>query len=348
MPSAPSLIIVNHVLDDLDPYLSHQGQVVQLLAAHFSRIKVITGRVGSFSIPENVSVVNTHWDSGKRIRSLVRFIWVAFPEILFGRKQTIFSHMADLQAAVISPVARLTGKRHFLWYAHSHKSLYLAFASHFVNGIVTSTTGSCPISGSKVNYIGQSVDPKQFFPRIDDKPTNFRFIHVGRLDRSKNIELLIRTVLEIKQNFPQACLTLVGSSGNSESIDYFDELKSKYLTEFRSGSIKFVPRMQRRDLCDELWAHDYFIHAYRGSLDKTLIEATLTRMPVISLNSEYSRIFGNWSKLDKPTLVEEFLALNSFTKEEIAEELTRRGEIAENFHSAEQWIGKLSAILTSK
>lgn len=348
MSTAPSLIVVNYVLDDSDPFLSHQGQVVRQLSQHFSHIKVITGRVGSFSIPENVSVVDTKWIPGRRFRSLVRFIWVAIPEILFGRNQTIFSHMADLQAAVISPAARLAGKRHFLWYAHSHKSFYLTLASYFVNGIVTSTPGSCPISGRKVTCIGQSVDPKQFSPRNKAEAKNFRFIHVGRLDRSKNIELLINAVLEVKQDFPQASLTLVGSSANSESVDYFEELKAKFLTEIQNGAIRFIPRMRRNDLCYELWAHDYFIHAYKGSLDKTLIEATLTRMPVITVNSEYSKIFGSWSKLSDPTLVQEFFAMHSVTDEEIAKELQRRGKIAEDFHSTEHWIEKLSAILTSK
>ncbi len=348
MSLASSLIVVNHVLDDSDPYLSHQGQVVRLLSQHFSHIKVITGRVGSFSIPENVSVIDTKWIPDRKFRSLGRFIWAAVPEILFGRHHTIFSHMADLQAALISPAARLAGKRHFLWYAHSYKSFYLTFASCFVNGIVTSTPGSCPISGRKVTCIGQSVDPKQFSPRSETKAKNFRFIHVGRLDRSKNIELLIKAVLEVKQRFPQASLTLVGSSANSESVDYFQELRTRFLTEVSMGVINFVPRMQRSDLCDALWEHDYFIHAYKGSLDKTLIEATLTRMPVITLNSEYSKIFGSWSKLEDPTLAQEFFAMHAVTDEEIAKELRRRGKIAEDFHSAEHWIEKLSAILTSK
>lgn len=347
MSLAPRLIVVNHVLDDSDPYLSHQGQVVRMLAEHFSQITVITGRVGSYSIPKNVSVIDTNWIPGHKIRNLLRFIWLAFPEISSRRTQIIFSHMADLQASLISPVARLAGKRHVFWYAHSHKSIFLTFASFFVNRIVTSTPGSCPIKGNHVSYIGQSVNPQQFAPRSEATDTNFRFIHIGRLDRSKNIDLIIQSVLTIKGEYSQASLTLIGSSANSESIDYLEEMRERFSPEIRSGVVTFVPSVLRADLCDELWSHDYFIHAYMGSLDKTLIEATLTRTPVISLNLEYSKIFGTWSKLESPTLVEEFLALHAMPKDKVIEELKRRGDIAEDLHSTERWIDKLSAILIS-
>jgi glycosyltransferase involved in cell wall biosynthesis len=253
--------------------------------------------------------------------------------------------MADLQAAMIAPFARLANTRHFLWYAHSHKSFYLSWASIWLTGIVSSTQGSCPIQSEKVNLIGQSVNPRMFPPRELTSLNKNQLIHIGRLDRSKNIELLIQSTLEIQNLCPNAKLTLIGSSANTESSSYFAELSKKYVLEIGSRSISFLPSMPRERLSAELRKHDIFIHGYKGSLDKTLVEATFSCIPVITINPEYNNIFGTWSNLTSPTLYQEYSALHSMTSIEVINELHLRLKIAKSSHSSDQWIQKLSEIL---
>jgi glycosyltransferase involved in cell wall biosynthesis len=186
------------------------------------------------------------------------------------------------------------------------------------------------------------------FPqRLPGKVGLDRFIHVGRLDRSKNIHLLIDSTLKIRKLEPAATLTLVGSSANSESSSYFSELNRKYELEIRSGVVSFVPSIPRSLLPGVLSAYDIFIHGYRGSLDKTLIEATFSGMPVITLNPEYIAVFGTWSSAPNPDLYQEYAALHAKAPSEITEELNRRRGIANTSHSSAQWIQKLSEILQS-
>ena len=345
MASSRGLLMVNHVMDDSDPYLSHQSEVVRLLASKFPEVTVITGRLGKHSVPSNVTVIRTNWVPGHRFRNILSFLRIAIPVVFSRKHKVIFSHMADLQAAVISPFAVLANKRHFLWYAHSHKSFYLSWASIWVTGIISSTQGSCPILGEKVNLIGQSVNPLMFPPRELNPMNKDRLIHVGRLDRSKNIDLLIQSTLEIQNLSPRAKLTLIGSSANTESSSYFTELRNKYGLEITNGSVSFLPSMPREKLSAELGAHDIFIHGYTGSLDKTLIEATFSCMPVITVNPEYISIFGTWSNLTLPTLYQEYSALHSMSSSEIVEELYSRLNLAKSSHSSDQWIQKLSEIL---
>lgn len=342
-----SLLVVNHVMDDSDPYLSHQSEIVRLLASNFSKITVITGRVGNHSTPSNVEVISTNWVPGHRIRNALSFLRIAIPIIFFGSHQTIFSHMADLQAAVISPFAKVTRKRHFLWYAHAHKSIYLSWASIWVTGIISSTKGSCPIQNNKVFLIGQSINPKIFPPR---KPINLnldQFIHVGRLDRSKNIDLLIRSIIEIKDLNPNVKLSLIGSTANTESSTYIAELQKTFHKEITNGTIAFFPSVSRETLAAEFNKYDIFIHGYTGSLDKTLIEATFSLMPVLTINPEYNEIFGTWSETTSPTLYQEYLALHKMSSFEIISRLQNKFNIALSSHSSDQWIHKLSAILAS-
>ena len=88
-----------------------------------------------------------------------------------------------------------------------------------------------------------------------------------------------------------------------------------------------------------------FFHAYIGSLDKTLIESTMCRVPVITINPEYLEIFGTWSNLDEITLVDEYTAMRKLTQVELKAELNRRVELAVQNHSLEHWINLLMEIL---
>jgi glycosyltransferase involved in cell wall biosynthesis len=348
MASSRGLLVVNHVMDDADPYLSHQSEVVRLLASQFPHITVITGRVGSFVVPNNVTVINTNWKPGRKFRNILSFLRIAIPRVFSPKYSVLFSHMADLQAGLIAPFARLGHKRHFLWYAHSHKSFYLSWASVWITGIISSTSGSCPLTGEKISLIGQSVNPRMFPPRELTSPAMNRLIHVGRLDRSKNIDLLIQSTLEIRKLNPSTSLTLIGSSANSESSSYYAELNKKYIYEIQNNIVCFIPSIPRDQLSVQLLAHDIFIHAYKGSLDKTLVEATFSCMPVITINPEYESIFGTWSNRNSPTLYEEYSALYSRPKLEILKELSLRLSIAKSSHSSDQWIQKLSEILQAK
>ena len=82
-----------------------------------------------------------------------------------------------------------------------------------------------------------------------------------------------------------------------------------------------------------------------GSLDKTLIEATLSGLPVVTTNPEYLENFGSWIGSDGSSLKEEFLALLTYTRDELANELKRRRDIAANHHSLENWAKQVNQLL---
>jgi hypothetical protein len=90
---------------------------------------------------------------------------------------------------------------------------------------------------------------------------------------------------------------------------------------------------------------DFFVHAYEGSLDKTLIESTLVRLPVITLNQEYHAIFGTWSGDKIPTLQSEYQAMRSLGAQVLEAEIDRRFKLAEYSHSYSNWIEKITKIL---
>ena len=346
MSSKSKLLVFNFVMDRNDPLLSHQYEAVTGLAKNFDKITVITGRLGQVAPNPKIHIISTNWVQGHRIRSIIRLFLKAIPKIMQGDFQSVFFHMTDLQCALLSPLVTLRGRRQYLWYAHTFKSKYLSFASKWVTGVVTSTIGSCPLTGQSVWPIGQAIDDEKFRPVSFDVLDLNKLVHIGRFDKSKNIDLLVSSAEEIKRFFPKIELTIIGSPANIESRDWANDLILRSRPEIEEGWLSFRDAIPRALFPIEMAKNGCFFHYYLGSLDKTLIEATMLCVPVVTLNSEYIGIFGTWSKFPISVLEDEYRALRSLSTEEITDELARRLEIARNYHSLRHWIEQLTDLLS--
>jgi glycosyltransferase involved in cell wall biosynthesis len=317
------------------------------LAKHFKMVTVLTGRLGNFIAPPNVQVVSSEWKPGANLRNGFSTVGLGILNIIRFRPGVVFTHMADLQAALLAPFIRILCIRHVFWYAHAHNSKYLRFASFFVNTLVSSSKGSMPIRSKKVHLIGQSIDLLLFKPTKVDIQMRGRYLHVGRIDSSKQIDLICQTYLNILGSELGSNLTFIGSLTNPKSKGYQSQIFSKYNNEISAGKINFLTAVPRASLPEIYSNYDVFIHAFLGSLDKTLLEATAVGLPVITVNPEYRREFGMWSLVDSKalTLGEELLAFLKIDAEEILEELRLRIMLVSQSHSQEMWISKLLILL---
>jgi glycosyltransferase involved in cell wall biosynthesis len=332
-------------MDPLDPLLSHQYEAVLALSEQFNQITVITGRVGVVSTNPKIRIISTKWIPGQSKRNLIRLLLKALPKIMLGNYSSVFYHMTDMQCAVLSPFVRLRNRRQYLWYAHAFKSKYLLFSSWWVTGIVTSTTGSCPLTGKEVHTIGQAIDHEKFLPVKFDRLNFDNLIHIGRFDKSKNIDYLIETAEGLRTKFPSLKLTIVGSPANEESQGWANELIAESKVRVSDDWLQFKGSIPRDQFPMEASKNGCFFHGYRGSLDKTLIESTMMCIPVATINLEYINIFGSWSTLEHPNLEDEYRALRNLPEDKIDQELQRRSELALNLHSLRNWIEQLSKLL---
>lgn len=342
------IIVVNYAFDLSNPLLSHQYEAVKYFAAHFKEVIVITGHEGSYPPMENVTVHSTSWEPGRKLWNIYRLLRTSIP--ILGRRNysSVFFHMTDVQSAILSPIIWILGKPQFLWYAHTTKSKYLSVSSFWVDCIVTSTAGSCPIRSSKILPIGQAVDQSLFpFGRYDKK-TFKKFIHVGRFDKSKRVDEIILAVSELRAEFDDLELLLVGSTANKDSREWADHVIENSTPYVEAGWLKFHEAIPKSQFAQLVSSHDIFVHRYDGSLDKTLIEATLLGVPVITTNPEYISIFGSWEGTFKPTIIDEYRAITMKENAELQKELIRRSQIAISNHSLENWGKRMSEILMVK
>jgi glycosyltransferase involved in cell wall biosynthesis len=189
-------------------------------------------------------------------------------------------------------------------------------------------------------------------PKIVDFPAKhkLRVVHVGRIDPSKNISLLIDLALSSNNSNFIHDLVLVGSP-TINNHEFYSQLLTRYSDFVMAKRLRFAGNIKRQDLPEYLIEFDFFFHAFDGSLDKALIEATMAGLPVVTSNLEYHKEFGTWSEIKEGPYIDLKRELDSFIKlasnenSRVIAELQRRGRLASEKHSLDQWITRIVAIL---
>ena len=343
--SKKNLLVINYATDERNQVFAHQIEAIYRFSKLFHKVYVITTSRGQVSLPENVIVIESKWKQGKRFTSSIRFIAKFLQVYSLDRNIVIFSHMTEVQSALISPVTRVLRIKHVIWYAHASRSIAMSINRLLVDKIATSTSGSCPYTGNKVSVIGQAIDHEVFKVSERNFKSPYKFIHVGRTDPSKKIEIIIKAVENLKIKGFDSSLTIVGGP-SSPTFNYYEHSLINIRDSLKNpSSVVFREPVERRLLPELLNSFDFFIHAFQGSLDKSLVEATLCGMPVLTVNQEYRNIFGQWDNLATSSLEEEFLALKTLNEEKLKIEISRRREIAVSQHSLSGWVGKISRLL---
>lgn len=326
---------------------SHQQEIASELSKYFKHTYVVTSGPDFGSATKNVSIFSTNWSEGKHIRSVLRLYFHAIPILLRYRKDSVvFFHMVDVQAFLLTGICKLLGIRNYLWYAHKTSSVYLKVAAPFLTGIFTSTRGSCPLKGNKVIAIGQAVRTKSdndSIPLASAKPNDW--YHVGRLDPSKNLEDIISVLEDFRKEYPDIKLTIYGKASSRSTEEYASRLIQKYSANGYPDWLTFYGELQHSQLSNLSLQHDGFIHAYQGSLDKTLVEAAMLKRVIVSANPEFSLEFegrdqGKYENVQNilRLKLERIYNLNAESRLEL---INRNYELAVSEHSTDVWLGRL-------
>ena len=335
-------------MDELSQVFSHQIGIVNELSKSFDKVTVLTGKIGSYKVSPNVRVFSSNWQSRKRLSSAVKLMFVFLRLLVLNRFSVIFSHMTSVQAALISPITRILRIKHLLWYTHTSDNFALRVCNLFTNGILTATAGSCPLSGSKVHVIGHSIDTRIFKRKSSPNFPIASFVHVGRFDPSKNIRLIIETLQNLRVKKNGVSFTNIGLPSGEANTNYYQNIISEFDRDKSSSWVKFEGSVPRQTLPNLLNNFDCFIHAFNGSLDKAVLEATFIGLPVVTINPEYKKIFGSWDKnnrVNEYTLFEELSFLLNLTKEELNTELDRRYQIAQKDYELEGWARRVITVM---
>lgn len=329
------------------PLLSHQINVVRKLSPYFRKITVLTGNTSHEIMPSNVKVISMNWVLNSPVRNASRYLLCLTRIFLGDRPDVVFSHMTEVQSLFVIPYTKIMKTPHYLWYAHKHKSFALIICRQFVTSIITSTNGSCPYSGDEVISIGQAIDFEQFFRLPQSKSNRMDLVHIGRSDPAKKIDIIIEAFTFARIQFPMLRLTIIGSPSSSENRVKLEKIKSRHQELILDGSLGFLESVERNAVPQILQNYDLFIHAYNGSLDKSILESVTAGIPVVTLNHEFRLQFGAWSDNQNSNLGDELVSCLTQDSKILVEKVKKQQQIILESHSLRNWIARLAAILAA-
>ena len=338
-------------MDEENQLLSHQAEIVNLIAREFDHVSVLTGYIGKVAVPSNVTLKSYNWVKGKKISNISNLI-KSF--ILIKRNNDIsvvFSHMTLMQSLIILPLTKYLRIKHYLWYAHKSKNIYLQLSYKIFDGLITSTRNSCPVKNGKVYPIGQTINAEKFTPKnLIDYPIK-KLIHIGRFDPIKNISEIIKVVEKSRVHFPNLTLDIVGSASSISSAKYEQEIKSLYAQSVTQGWLKFFPGVPREDIPYLFKKSHAFIHSCDAALDKVILEANLSNLPVITSNKEFIKSFGSWTENSNPiqvNLLDELNAALKTPKFELEKIINKRYQETLSNHELSGWTTRLLKVINNQ
>lgn len=329
---------------------SHQREIARGLAEQFEETTVITADEDTGSDLPGIRILSSRWKPSKRIVSILKFYRLALPFIQKNHSNLIvFSHMTEVQSFLIAPWCRMFGVPHFIWYAHASKSFFLYASYPLVNGIITSTSGSCPLKGKKVHVIGQAIEEAILKGEISGvRFPPLRWYHVGRIDPSKNIDLIISVFKQLRAEGWELTLDLYGAPSSEKSLGYFTALLKEIQDEDSLNWVSFRGPIRRDQLPSIASDHDGFVHAFQGSLDKTALEATLCKRIVVSINPEYMKEFSIQNDFNtnlEQTLFAHMLRALRASPDALNKALELNFKICKSRHTSERWFIEICKVL---
>ena len=346
-----SLVVFNYALNSDNSIFSHQLQLTLALSDRFNSTTVITGEVGRgvefFSDKHNVRIFNLKWRSHSKLFKLFLLYFYSFRAI-FAKPDVVLYHMVDTHAAIISPLFWIFRIRQILWYAHTTLSLPLRISGLFVDNIITSTQDSFPRKSKQLSrkliVVGQAIEVDLFPVTWESKHLADNLaVSTGRLDPSKNHELILRTLSDVFKQESNIQIDFIGKASSKSIRKQFDRIIQTYTSN--GMRIKVLGSLNRKELALRYKNYSFFIHAFQGSLDKVLLEASLCQIPVITINQEYLREFGSWSQLPTPSLHDELSSFLSTSLSQIEEVGVWRREKVLLDHSLVSWVNKVENTL---
>ena len=145
-------------------------------------------------------------------------------------------------------------------------------------------------------------------------------------------------------------LYIIGSASSISSKKYEQEVKSQFVHSTTQGWLKFFPGVPREEIPYLLEKSHAFIHSCNAALDKVILEANLSNMPVVTSNEEFIKSFGSWTEntnLKDINLLDELNAALNTSKPELEKIVNQRYRETMANHELRGWTTRLLKVINT-
>jgi len=313
------LLICTQKVDKNDPILGFFHRWIEEFATRCEQVIVVCLEEGAHSLPTNVRVLSlgkpySAPDSAKattgkkatkgegaRLLSRVTYA-MRFRKLIkdnVSGYDAVFVHMNPEYVVLGGRFWKRHGKQVSLWYVHKSVTPWLRLALRLVDVVFTASAGSFRLKSPKVRVVGHGIDT-DFFSPVPRQPSHeLGILSIGRLDPSKRHDLIIRACALLQKPF---ILTIVGPGQERAALE---KLAQDLHIEQK---VKFLGARTQEQVRDLYRQSDFFVHASEtGSLDKVVLEALATDLPVITTAGEIFKEFSVYRVSATPEAIAEAL-----------------------------------------
>ena len=289
------LLITTQVVDRNDPDLGFFHSWIEEFAKHCERVEVICLYEGEHALPANVRVHSL----GKNIRPASSLVYAFRFKRLMAKLRhdydEVFVHMNPEYVVLGGIQWHLWHKKVGLWYLHKSVDLKLRLAVLLSDVVFTASKESFRLRSKKVRIVGHGIafDASTPSESIPSEKSGLRMVTVGRVSPAKKVDVLL-DAYEIIMHGIDSTFDIIGTAGRPEEKIYEAGLIQRSAGSAFKSSVHFLGPKTHAEVGALLPQYDLFLHASTGtgSVDKAVLEALLSGVPVISTSPAFRELLS--------------------------------------------------------
>lgn len=284
------LLITTQAVDLSDPILGFFHRWIEEFSKHCDEVHVICLRRGETQLPANVHVHSLGKESGRgrvaRTFTFLKLVWT-----LRNKHDAVFAHMNPEYVVLAGWFWRLRSKPVVLWYVHKSVTWWLKVAVWFATVVCTAVRNSISIQSPKIRVLGHGIDiaAMQGIPASLDATLVMKT--VGRISKSKGIDTILDMCdLLARENEPFA-LAVIGAPATDEERVFATAMERRAAAAPFAARVQFKGPIRNTQVPEALIGTNFFLNiSNTGGLDKSVLEAALLGIPVLSTNPTFREL----------------------------------------------------------
>lgn len=331
------VVFATQQIDPAHPNLGAAVAMVRALAERADEVVVLALRAVPGALPPNCRVHEVGAPTQLQRGLLFE---AALARELPRRPAAFIAHMSPVYAVLAAPLCRPLGVPVLLWFTHWRPSQMLRAAEKVATAVATVDQSSFPLASPKVRAIGHGIDLAEFPCRPQPAHATLRALALGRTSPAKALETVYDGVRLAYERGTAVELEIRGPSETGEERAY-----RARLMELGANVAEPVARAE----LPAVFAHtDLVVNAAAaGSLDKSVLEACASCVPVLASNAGFASLLPDELRFDRGDADDLARKLAAFAarppaeREALGHELRAR---VEREHSVGHWADAMLAL----
>lgn len=283
------LLIVTQVIDTEHPVLGFFHRWVVAFAAQCTEVHVIALQVGTHALPANVKVYSLGKENGtsrtERIIRLCSLVWS-----LRHSYDSVFVHMNQEYLLLVGWLWKLLGKRVTFWRNHYAGNWLTDVAAWWSDAVFYTSSSSYTKKFAHAHAMPIGIEESLFQPQPVERQHG-SLLYVGRLSRSKRIDVILESLRQARKINDTLTLTIVGGPTSPDDEHYRAELEA-FIAE-HALPVTFAGPVAWDTLPTIYSAHELCINlSPPGMFDKVIGEALLCGCDVVTTNKDLTYLLG--------------------------------------------------------